>query len=100
MLKLLQCFGVHCSRRLQDERATKEKGSIYGSRNGNRGGLVSPVDIQGPKPPHPYSHSDRGIGIRFPESATDFSNLQRVQTVSGANPISYQMGTGAVSLRL
>jgi hypothetical protein len=40
-----------------------------------------------------YKIGGRGIGVRFPASARDFSLLHSVQTGSGAHPASYTMGT-------
>jgi hypothetical protein len=34
------------------------------------------------------------IGVRFPAEAGNFSLRHRVQTGSGAHPVSYPMGTG------
>jgi len=38
------------------------------------------------------------IGVRFPVRAGNFSLRHRVQTGSGAQPPSYQIDTGALSL--
>jgi hypothetical protein len=46
-----------------------------------------------------YGLDDRGSRVRFPAGAGNFS-LHRVQNGSGAQPASYPMGTGALSLRL
>jgi hypothetical protein len=53
---------------------------------GSRGSSVSIVSD--------YGLNDRGIGVRFPEGAKDFSSSLFVQTGSGAHPASCTMGTG------
>jgi hypothetical protein len=45
-----------------------------------------------------YGLDDRMIGVRFPVRAGNFSLRHRVQTGSGAQPPSYQIDTGALSL--
>jgi hypothetical protein len=45
-----------------------------------------------------YGLDDRGSKVRFPARAGNFSLHHRVQTGSGAHPVSYPMGTGALSL--
>jgi hypothetical protein len=40
-----------------------------------------------------YGLDDRMIGVRFPAGSGSFSFRRRVQTVSGAHPASYPMGT-------
>jgi hypothetical protein len=40
-----------------------------------------------------YGLDVRGIGVRSPAGAKDFSSNLCVQTVSGAHPASYPMGT-------
>jgi hypothetical protein len=39
-----------------------------------------------------YGMEDRGIGLRFPAKARDFSLLHSVQNGSGVHPVSYQRG--------
>jgi hypothetical protein len=41
-----------------------------------------------------YGLDDRAIEVRSPAEAKDFSSSLCVQTVSGAHPASYTMGTG------
>jgi hypothetical protein len=41
-----------------------------------------------------YGLDDRMIGIRVPAGAGNFSLRHRVQTDSGAHPVSHPMGTG------
>jgi hypothetical protein len=41
-----------------------------------------------------YGLDDRAIGVRSPAEAKDFSSSLRVQTGSGAHPISCTVGTG------
>jgi hypothetical protein len=41
-----------------------------------------------------YGLDDRGIEVRSPTGAEDFSSSPCVQTGSGAYPASYPMGTG------
>jgi hypothetical protein len=45
-----------------------------------------------------YGLDDRGSRIRFPAGAGNFSFHHRVQNGSGAHPVSYPMGTEALSL--
>jgi hypothetical protein len=43
-----------------------------------------------------YWQEGRGVGVQVPVGE-DFSRLHFVQTGSGAHPVSYPMGTGALS---
>jgi hypothetical protein len=45
-----------------------------------------------------YGLDDRGSRVLFPAGAGNFSLHHRVQISSGAHPVSYLMGTGALSL--
>jgi hypothetical protein len=42
-----------------------------------------------------YGLDARGIGVRFPSGARDFSLLDIVHTGCGAHPASYLMGSGS-----
>jgi hypothetical protein len=70
---------------------------------------LSFVTLNLPTPCYAISHSvkrlgygldDRNCMIRFAAGARNFSHYHRIQTGSGANPVSYPIGTGGGALSL